>query len=426
MEKLMQYVWQTGLWGRGVLQGVCGERIEVIDRGALNTGQGPDFFNAKVMVDGQLWAGNVELHVRASDWHRHGHDGDTAYDNVVLHVVSCDDARISVNGRHVVQVVMPDAGRYAREYARLTCRDHMTVGCAPRLACVPALAVTDWLSALGFERLQRKAAGIHAISGATGGDWSHTIYVTLARGLGFGTNAQAMELTARATPLHFLGKHADSLMTLEAMLMGQAGLLDYNEEDADSYTAALIGEYRFMATKFSLKPISRACWKLGGVRPQNSPWRRLALLAALIGADAAGGDTLSRVTDIAAARRIFDVELSAYWRTHCSPGVADSHGYTGVLSQSSRDLLIINVIAPLIYARGEMTGNYALIQAAPAILESLKPERNSRTRVFEDAGIHALNALDSQALIELYNNYCVARRCLSCRFAHRLLAVPIS
>lgn len=432
MELLMQYVWQLGVFGRGKVTAVDGRCVEVIDRGTLNTGPGPDFFNAKVRVDGQLWAGNVELHVRASDWFRHGHQSDRAYGNVVLHVVAVDDAEVCINGRDepVPQIVMGDVRRYQEFYDRLLNRDMPTLGCAPELRHLTSIEVAEWLACLGYARLQRKADAIADMVDHLRGDWSETSYIILARGLGFGTNADAMERVARAMPLRLLGRHSDSLRLVEAMLLGQAGLLEPQAcglDDghyADDYHRYLLDQYRFFRTKFSLDGPLAPGWRTGGLRPGNSPWRRVAMLAQYVCLGLAGGSRLMEVTDLDAMLGVLDVELGEYWQKHWRPGAEAP--YTHRLSMSSRRLLLVNVVIPLIYARAEHTGRYDLTAAYADMLQQLEPEDNRIIRLFAQTGLPARDALESQALIELYNEYCTRRRCVSCRFAHRLLARRIA
>lgn len=210
MEMLMQHIWQHKMWsGAPGLHTVDGREIEVIDQGMLNTGPGPDFFNAKIRIGRAVWAGNVEVHVRASDWHAHGHDSDAAYRNVVLHVVSEDDCRISIDGRELPQALLPLAPEVIERYESIT---RPRVGdaypCRDRLPEIPRLWIDDWMTALGYERLQTKADAALDLLDRNHGDWLETAYQFLARGLGFGANGEAMERTARSVPLRILFKHA--------------------------------------------------------------------------------------------------------------------------------------------------------------------------------------------------------------------------
>ena len=261
MEGLLQYIWQHKLWLSEDMVTNDGRKVRVIDPGLLNTDSGPDFFNAKVEIDGHLWVGNVEIHVRASDWKRHHHDEDPAYDNVILHVVEKDDAPVSrINGEVIPQVVLQVSPRFNECYDRLV-NAQVELPCAARLGEVPALTVTEWIEALAFERLHGKVDRVRELYDRYNGSWEDICYVLLARTLGFGINNDAFERLARVTPLRLLHKHRDSILQVEALLFGQAGLLGGAHSD-DTYYQQLMREYAFLANKFSLRPIEGTAWRL--------------------------------------------------------------------------------------------------------------------------------------------------------------------
>lgn len=217
MEMLMQYMWEHRLWGARELATNDGRRVRVIDPGRRNTDAGPDFFNAKVEIDGCLWAGNVEIHYRASDWHRHGHDDDPAYDTVVLHVVAKDDAPVvRANGERIPQMVMECTAEIADRYAALV-NSTVELPCRQVIREMTSLDVAEWVQSLIFERLADKSRRVKGLLDRFHGSWEDTCYVTLARTIGFGTNSDAFELLAKSLPLNLLHKHADSLLQLEAL-----------------------------------------------------------------------------------------------------------------------------------------------------------------------------------------------------------------
>lgn len=419
----MQYVWQHRLWHpRGGMATADGRQVTVLDPGLLNTDAGPDFFNAKVRIGDRLWAGNVEIHVRASDWHRHGHDGDRAYDSVILHVVETDDCRICrPDGEEIPQLVMPCAESFARKAAELTA----TAGdlpCAAFIAAVPPIYLSDWVTALGMERLNEKSDRILDYARRLENNWKAVIYVALARSLGFNTNAEAFERLALATPVADLLRHCGSLTTVEGALFGQSGLLE-GQSEADAYVAALNREYAFVKRKYSLVRPSYLAWKLGRMRPQNFPHRRIALLAKMISDGFAIGYNLPAVTNEAEARSLFDIDLSGYWATHYtfSPSASGPSRGARALSQASVTLLLINVVAPVLHAYGRATGHPELCSRAADLLQSLPAEDNVYVRLFTGAGIACPDAYSSQALIRLRRAYCEPRKCLYCRVGHRYL-----
>ena len=417
----MQYIWQHRLWLSEDMVTNDGRRVRVIDPGLLNTDAGPDFFNAKVEIDGHLWVGNVEIHVRASDWKRHHHDEDPAYDSVILHVVEKDDAPVHrINGELIPQVELRVSPRFNECYNRLV-NATVELPCAARIKEVPQLTITEWIEALAFERLHGKVDRVRELYDRFNGSWEDICYVMLARTLGFGINNDAFERLARVTPLRLLHKHSDSILQVEALLFGQAGLLN-GAHDSETYYQQLTREYAFLANKFSLRPIEGSAWRLFRSRPQNFPYRRIALLAQFVqGGFNLMNDILNAAGDTSALRQLFDIELSGYWTTHYSFG-KPSPCAGRALSNSSIDIVLINVVAPLYYARGEMTDDYAMTDRAIELLEDLRPERNSIVTMFQNAGIRCDNALTSQALIQLRRSYCEARKCIYCRLGHRLLA----
>jgi len=422
MEKLMQYVWQHRLWSAVPMTTVSGERLDVLDPGLLNTGSGPDFFNAKIMIGSRLWAGNVEIHVRASDWTRHGHTDDHAYDNVILHVVGNDDSRVlRADGSEIPQIVLRCAPDLRHHFDALVSHFGDGPACADALPSFAPLYLTDWLSALGYERLYRKREHAAALAERFEGDWTAAIYVLLARALGFGTNAEPFERLALSLPLRTLLKHGDSAISVEAMLFGQAGFLEAIP-DNDPYCARLNEEYTFMRAKFGLQPPRSLGWKTGRIRPQNMPHRRIALLAAMVAGGFRAGYGIMDITDVASARALFDVAPSDYWRRRYTFGAEAAAFVPRVLSDASVASLIINVVAPILSAYGAAYGRPELHERAVDILSALPPENNSPVRAFTEAGVRCPDAFTSQALIELRRSYCDTRKCLYCRIGHRLLA----
>ena len=278
----MQYVWKHRLWRSEDMVTNTGKKVRVVDPGLLNTDAGPDFFNAKIEIDGHMWVGNVEMHYRATDWKRHHHDSDKAYDSVILHVVAKDDAPVRrTNGELIPQLVLEVSPQFNADYASLVGAT-IEVPCATKIKQVPHLTSVEWVEGLAFERLHGKVERIHQLLDSFNGSWEDVCYVTLARNFGFGINNDAFERLARRTPLRLLGKHSDSVLQIEALLFGQAGMLDAQKPGMDSYYNQLCTEYAFLSNKFQLTPMERESWKLFRIRPQNFPYRRIAMLAQFI------------------------------------------------------------------------------------------------------------------------------------------------
>lgn len=422
MERLMQYVWQHRLWLQSDMLTVDGRRVQVIDPGLLNTDAGPDFFNAKVSIDGRMWAGNVEIHVRASDWHRHGHDHDPAYDSVILHVVDSDDAVVRrSDGAVIPQMRMPCSGELNLYYRELVSRSDSDLPCAATIASLAPVHLTGWLDSLAYERLHEKADRIGELLERFSGDWEQTCYVTIARALGFGVNGDPFERLALSVPLAFVRKHSDNPMAIEALLFGQAGLLDAKSCLADPYAARLKREYDFLTVKFGLRAPESLGWKMARMRPANFPHRRIAVLASLLGG---GFRMLQRIIsagDAGEVAALFMPEMPVYWSHRCSFGAAGERNI-GSMSRSSAMVMVVNVAAPLMMAYGIAHSDMRLADRAVALLQSLPAERNSVVEMFAGAGIKARDAFTSQALIQLRRAYCERRKCLYCRIGHRMLA----
>lgn len=417
----MQYVWKHRLWRSEDMVTNTGKKVRVVDPGLLNTDAGPDFFNAKIEIDGHMWVGNVEMHYRATDWKRHRHDSDKAYDSVILHVVAKDDAPVRrTNGELIPQLVLEVSPQFNADYASLVGAT-IEVPCAEKIKQVPHLTIVEWVEGLAFERLHGKVERIHQLLDSFNGSWEDVCYVTLARNFGFGINNDAFERLARRTPLRLLGKHSDSVLQIEALLFGQAGMLDAQKQGMDSYYNQLCTEYAFLSNKFQLTPMEKESWKLFRIRPQNFPYRRIAMLAQFI---EGGFRMMNRILDAEGEkemRALFEVELSGYWTKHYTFGKPNERA-TATLSRSSIDIILINTVAPLLYAYGELTGNYEMTDKAIKLLEDLRAESNSIVSHFVAYGIDCPDALTSQALVQLKREYCDARKCIYCKIGHHLLS----
>lgn len=418
---LYHYLWKNKVFGSD-LRLNDGRRVEILSPGVHNNDAGPDFSWAKVRIDGTEWVGNVEIHVKASDWQRHGHHTDPAYDNVLLHVVAVDDTPVNRADGTVIpqlEVVMPP--NFIDMYAALV-KNIDNVRCLPHMHSLHPLTVTDWLETLAVERLISKAQHIIDIYNQFSQDWAQTLFVVLARALGFGLNGVPFELMAKATPLKYLFRHADNRMQIEALLFGQAGMLDPSANIFDEYYSMLCREYMFLARKYNLRPISASLWKYSRTRPQNFPHRRIAILASAITTEFKLADKLlaARGDDDKLAE-LFEWNASPYWNDHSDFGHPITQIQTLNLSRSSINLLMINLAAPFYYAYASIHGEPDIAEYAITLLMYLPAEKNFITDQFSRGGIKAKDAMRSQAMIQLRKEYCDRQRCLECRFGHALL-----
>ena len=422
----MQYIWEHRLWNPPAMTANDGQSVKVIDPGLRNRDAGPDFFNAKIEIGGCLWVGNVEIHYRASDWQRHGHDHDKAYDSVILHVVDKDDAPVfRTNGERIPQIVMRCSPKFQERYSALI-NSKAELPCKSVIREMSSLELSEWTEAMAFERLGEKSRRIKELLARYNGSWEEACYITFARNIGFGANSDAFERLAKSLPLNLLHKHSDSLLQLEALFFGQAGMLDSNKYSGDKYYDQLQKEYAFLKNKFSLRQPEGLSWKSFRMRPHNFPARRIAMLAGFI---YGGFRMMAQILDAkgneTALRKIFAAEPTGYWKNHYS-FLHSSPDNASVLSKSSTDIILINTVAPIYYTYGEMTDDYDRIEQATDLLEKLPPEKNRVTAIFSNATMNIDNALRSQAVLQVYNSYCTVRKCLFCKAGHKLLSAAAS
>lgn len=405
-----------------------GERVRVVDPGTLNKDSGPDFFNAKVKIEGKTWAGNIEIHMRASDWHRHGHDNDPAYDNVILHVVATSDARIKrKDGTEIAQMKVTLPENFYKTFAYLTAAN-TDIRCWQELHKVDPLRRSDWIETLTIERLQHKAKRIEETLKSTNGDWNRACFMTLARALGFGLNAIPFEMLAESINLNHLRRHSDNILQMEAIFFGQAGLLDAMLHRGDMRYQVMCREYQFLSRKYSLHPIPKASWKFARTRPQNLPYRRIALLAK---AFAETPDLFNRILETSGdeekLRPLFNWKVDPYWSKRLTFGSdAQTDANPPSLSEGSINILLINVAAPLLYTYALLHSDHNLKEAAIGILTGLPSEKNAIIRSWQQLGFKPTNAGTSQALIHLRKEYCDRHECLRCRFGHQVLRATIN
>lgn len=428
MEALLHYIWKHRILPLQELRTTDGRLVEVIDPGLHNRHDGPDFFNAKVKIDGVVWVGNVEIHERAADWYAHRHDKDAAYNNVVLHIASVTDADIvTADGSHPPQMELHVPQHVVENYRRLLAADPYPP-CREAVMQMPSMEIHSWMSVLVAERTDDRAAAIVRRVELSEGSWEKAFFITLARSFGFGTNSDAFEQWATALPLMQVAHHRDNIMQVEAMFMGTAGLLDAEAMPqrqreaalADTYFTELRREYGYLAHKFSLTAMPRAAWRFMRLRPQNSPYIRLSQLATLYCSRRAD---LSRVTaceTLDAVGTALATETGDYWRTHYTFGNAGRESAKR-LSAASVQLLVVNAVVPMLHAYGCHRHDEALVQRAATLLEGLPPEDNTYIRLWKECGVKAENAADTQALIQLHSRYCERKECLRCRFGYALL-----
>lgn len=419
-ESFLHFLWRWRRFDAQQLATTGGQPLEILHPGEWNTHAGPDFFNARLRIGDTLWAGNVEMHLRASEWMAHGHHNDPAYDNVVLHVVLEEDQPVvrhsgeripclELEGR-IPPAILASWERLEHERAWIPCQSFFKN--------IPDIVRLNWLDRLLVERLEQKTAAVAEALAATDNHWEEAFYRLLARNFGLKVNAEPFEALARSLPLLILAKHKNDPKQVEALLFGQAGLLD--GPFRDEWPAALAQEYRFLRHKYNLFPLAAAQWKFLRLRPANFPTVRLAQFAALVHQSAHLFSKILEAQNLRELEHLFDVQAGAYWNTHFqfdTPSVKRP-------KHPGRDfvhLLIINTIAPFLFHYGKTRDLELFQKRALALLEALPPESNAIIDGWADLGVPARHAYQTQALIHLKTRFCDEKRCLECAIGNAIL-----
>lgn len=403
-ELLLHYIWLKRLFLTLPQYTTDGRPVEVINVGQHNLDQGPDFFGATIRIGGMEWTGNVEIHVKSSDWYKHGHQQDKAYDNIILHVVRQADKQVfSTNGDAIPQCEL----QYPENSAYLAgmLADKTSV-CSQRLFANPALLQEDWKAMLLRDRMQKKSLAISQLLQLNCNDWEKAFYITLAHNFGFHTNGLPFELLAKQTPLSYLLKHRNSLFQLEAILYGQSGMLATDKRD-DAYMQKLRKEYDFLAQKFSLTPLDATLWKHLRMRPQNFPEIRIAQFASLLHHTENLFSKILHSDNLRSLRELFAVTTSDAWGN-------------AAIGRSAIDVLIINSVVPYKYAWGISHNDSQMVDSALHLLASIPAEKNHIVEQWKLLGVDVKNAADSQTFIHLYQDYCIRHRCLSCDVGYQI------
>ncbi|MFV0545747.1 MAG: DUF2851 family protein [Bacteroides sp.] len=419
MEVLLQYLWKHKIFPLKPLQTDSGLSIEVIDPGLWNTNSGPDFFNAKLKIQGTVWVGNIEIHEHSSDWFRHGHDKNKAYDSVILHVIGQSDCSVyRTTGEPIPQFVLICPPELKDHYEQL-CHIRSYPACQSVVARLSPFFIHSWLSALEAERLDHKMKDIERWLRYCNQNWEDTFFITLARNFGFGLNGEAFECWAKKIPFRAVDKHRDDLFQIEAFFFGQAGLL--NDTNGDPYFTDLQKEFFYLQHKFELvSPMEKNVWRFLRLRPSNFPFIRLAQLAYLYHHGEGLFSKLMEAEDLNEIRNLLTIRTSSYWEEHYVFGKY-SRREAKKLGDRTIDLICINTIIPFLHAFGQHKGEERLSDRAQHFLEQLRAENNVITRKWNKVGIKVDSAADSQALIELEREYCEKKRCLDCRFGFEFM-----
>lgn len=421
-EDFLYHVWKFRLYDRDQLRTTTGETIEVINPGIRNTNAGADFQQARIKIGDTLWAGNVEIHVAASDWQKHNHQQDRAYNNVILHVVYRNDLPVETTEGNLLPTLELEhripAELYGR-YHNLVYGEQKIIPCESAIHTVDSLTMRTWLTRVLVERLEKKSAFVTQTLNQNRGDWEETFYQHLAGSFGFKINSLPFEMLAKSLPQVILGKHKNSALQIEALIFGQAGFLE--DDLKDEYPNQLKKEYQFLRKKYGFEPLDKYLWKFLRLRPLNFPTIRLAQFAALISKSNHLFSKVLEISDVKLLRELFtDIAVNPYWETHYRFD-AESKPSSKEMGLASIDSLLLNTLALFLFSYGRQRGQEQYVDRSLALLEQLPAEQNSIISNFDDLGVKIKTAFESQALLELKNNYCNYKKCLQCSVGNKIL-----
>lgn len=420
-EEFLHFIWQFRLYNHQQLRTTVGEKLEVTRPGTLNKNAGPDFSNSKLVIDGTTWVGNVEIHVKSSDWLVHQHQFNNAYENVILHVVYEDDLPIYRKDGTLLPVLIiknlfPIALLHHYEQL-ITAANRFP--CEKQIHEVDEFLVHNLLSRVLVERLVQKSTEVEEKLAAYLGDWDSVFYHFMAKNFGFKVNAIPMEILAQSIPQQLFAKHKDNPLQIEALIFGQAGFL--NQKFTEDYPNLLKREYQFLKRKYNLKPIDMSLWKFMRMRPQNFPTLRLAQFAALI---VKANHLFSKVLILKKPRdleQLFEnLPVQPFWLTHYHFNKKAAQ-VNVQLGKSSIQNVLINTVSLFLFSYGKTMDQYHYVQRSLELLENLTAENNAVVEQYVNAGVIVKDAFTSQALLQLKKNYCSEKKCLNCSIGIKIL-----
>ena len=420
-EAFIHYLWQFQQFNKSLLKTVTDEALTIFRTGMLNTDAGPDFSNARLQIGEIEWIGNVEIHIRASDWQKHRHQHDRAYNNVILHVVwENDEIILRQDGSPIPTLALKQITdiNLLSKYQELITANAPLIPCETHFKRVSDLSKIAVLDKALMKRLIQKSTFVEELLEQNKGDWEETTYQLLVRNFGFKLNSEPFLRLARVVPLKVLQKHKDNLFQIEAMLFGQAGLLIGDDE----YSNKLLQEYKFFMSKFSWedKNLHLHEWKLLRTRPANFPTIRIAQLARLITQQKSFFSLFTQTDSIESLRKALLIEQSPYWQEHYEFGKKAAKRLRG-LGMDSVNILLINTVIPLLACYAQKIDNQVFMDRAISFLEAFPAENNYITEIWREVGLEIKTAFDSQASIELYNHYCTQKKCLQCNIGVEIL-----
>jgi hypothetical protein len=413
-ERLLQFIWQFQYFNKHQLTTDEGEPLHILNAGSFNRNQGPDFLNGSVRISTTTWVGNIELHVKASDWNRHQHTSDPNYRNVVLHVVWENDHSIHQASTLSLKERIPKV--LLERYQQLM-QGSLQQACRSFLPALSEIGWFAWKERMVAERLERRSKKVMGLLEETKHHWEEVLWRMLAANFGIKVNCEAFEAMARSIPVTTLAKHKNQVNQLEALLLGQANLLNGNYKE--DYPRMLQKEFRFLKKKYDL-PANTVLPHFLRMRPANFPTIRLAQLAMLVNRSTHLFSKIKEMRSVKELKELLGVCANDYWHYHYKFDEITDHKPKHLGDQMTENI-IINTICPVLFAYGSFTGQQTYKDKAVSWLQQLTAEQNAITRQWTAAEVSNRSAFDSQALIELTGNYCNHQRCLDCAVGNKVL-----
>lgn len=417
-EALLQYIWRNSYFDNKEYLADTNEKIIVLHPGTLNHDGGPDFTNAKIRIDGTIWVGNVEIHLRSSDWERHKHNTNPSYNNVILHVAqNLDSECFNSSNRKIPSIsIIPDAGIIEKYQSMINNED--LISCSISLPTLDKSLIKFWLSSLAIERLQEKTKSIIYLLRITNNNWEEAFYIAIAKSFGLKVNEVPFEILAKSTPLKIISKSINNLYQIEALLFGQAGFLEDNFKD--EYPRQLKKEYAFLKKKFQLKAMDKHLWKFLRLRPSNFPTIRIAEFSSLL---YNSRNLFSKTLQCDNPLEIYDLyssRASEYWTNHYTFG-NESPTKLKSIGRKTIDSIVVNTIVPFVFVYADYKNMEEYKAKIINLLEQIHPENNRIIKIWNKLEVRCRHAADSQALLQLTNCYCSRKRCLECQIGNLIL-----
>ncbi|HQQ93378.1 MAG TPA: DUF2851 family protein [Bacteroidia bacterium] len=419
-EDLLQFIWEHKLLLPAPLFTVSGKSLSILNSGSRNPDSGPDFFNASILFEGVRLAGNIELHVKSSDWLRHGHQNDKAYEKIILHVVFEHDQIIRQNEENHVEVL--ELKRYISPSVLKNYTSglefRLNLPCRKLLPGLRSEVFRAWLDRLSAERLEEKVGKLEDLFQSADQHFTQCFYILLLRSFGMSVNALPFEMLARQLPLRILLRHANEPLQLEALLMGCSGMLE--EVYEEDHPRRLQNEFAFLSSKYGLIRLEKGLFKYSRMRPSNFPDLRLAQFAALLHARP---DFIQAPLKLKSADEfidMFEVHPGTYWTSHYRLGLKSKH----VKAEPGRQLaesILINSLVPFYFFYAGKKSEPRYRELALAFLASCAFEQNRKTALFSGQQSVLKSAIQSQACIRLYDEYCSKKRCFNCEAGRHML-----